>query len=160
MDDVALSNYVAGCFSGPVEAGRLDRTCSNLLGVETGTPIWFSDYTLQKLRFRHGDINFAHYRHMPAILLQGFLARGRKSTVLEMWWVGSVGIEAVGFFAALKATRREEIFVETFHRVSMKEARRLIKRAESDGRLVRHQSDAQRFLAIGTDHLKPKKKVA
>jgi hypothetical protein len=31
MDDVALADYVAGCFGGPVEAGRVDRRCAGLL---------------------------------------------------------------------------------------------------------------------------------
>jgi hypothetical protein len=79
MDDVALSNYVAGCSEGPVEAGRLDRLCADLIGVTPGTPIWFSRYTLEKPRYIHGDINFGHYLHMPSILLRGFVARCQKN---------------------------------------------------------------------------------
>jgi len=87
MDDVALANYVAGTYFDNVEAGRVDRDCAPLLGVEIGTPIWFSDYTLMKLRQRHGEINFSHYLHMPAILLHGFVARGRKLKFVDLWWL-------------------------------------------------------------------------
>lgn len=160
MDDVALSNYVAGCFLGPVEAGRTDSFCAELLAVKPGTPIWLSRYTLEKLRYKHGDINFQHYRHMPAILLNGFVARGKKPTILELWIVTRVGTEPIGFFAALKATRKREVYIETLHRVSLKEARRLLKRARAEGRLVREQSGVGALLSAGTDHLQPKKKVA
>jgi hypothetical protein len=60
----------------------------------------------------------------------------------------------------LKATRKGEVFVETFHRVSLKEARRLLKRARTNGRLVREQIGGDRLLRAGTDHVKPKKKEA
>jgi hypothetical protein len=83
MDDVALANYIAGTHGGHVEAGRVDEVCAQLLGVQCGTEIWFSDYTLTKLRYRHGDINFSHYWHMPSILLHGFLARGRHPNLLD-----------------------------------------------------------------------------
>jgi hypothetical protein len=160
MDDVALPNYIAGCFPGPVEAGRIDRFCAELLAVESGTPIWLSSYTLEKLRYKHGDINFQHYRHMPTILLRGFVARGRKSTVLELWMVTHVGRETIGFFAALKATRKGEVYVETLHRISLKEARRLLKRARNEVRVIREQIGADAILKGDTDHLKSKKKVA
>jgi hypothetical protein len=160
MDDVGLSNYMAGCFLGPVEAGRADRFCAGLLTVEPGTPIWLSAYTLEKLRYKHGDINFQHYRHMPTILLNGFVARGRKPKVIELWLVTRTNRETMGFFAALKATRKGEVFVETLHRISLKEARRLLRRARAEARIVREQPDAGSILQAGTDHLKIKRKVA
>ena len=98
MDDVALANYIAGVYSGPVEAGRLDHSCAELLGVKPGIEIWFSDYTLMKLRLKHGDINFSHYRCMPSILLHGFLARGRQQSLLELWWVDQSGPGIMAYF--------------------------------------------------------------
>jgi hypothetical protein len=161
MDDVALADYVAGCFGGPVEAGRVDRRCAGLLGVSCGVAIWFSAFTLEKLRRRHGDINFQHYRHMPSILLQGFVARGRKSTLVDLWWVLRRGGETIGFFVVLKATRKGEVYVETFHRIDAKEARRLLKRARANRRIVREQANADALLKGGTGHIpKKKKKVA
>jgi hypothetical protein len=157
MDDVALANYIAGFHTGNVEAGRLDRVCAELISVKPGTEIWFSDYTLLKLRHRHGDINFSHYHHMPFILLQGFLARGRKQNLLDLWWIGGIGSEVGALFVVLKATRSSEVFVETFHRVSLKEARRLLKRAKREHRLVREQLGVEKHLETGKDHLKPKK---
>jgi len=157
MDDVALANYIAGSYFGHVEAGRVDNICAELLGVEPRVEIWFSDYTLMKLRQRHGDINFSHYRHMPSILLHGFLAKGRFPNVLSLWWVAPVGTEIAAFFVALKATKKGEVFVATFHRIQLREARRLLKRAKIEGRLIREQSGADQFLKTGTDHLKRKK---
>src|SRR5690242_1855043 len=139
MDDVALANYIAGFHTGNVEAGRLDRVCATLLGIPAGTEIWFSDYTLLKLRQRHGEINYSHYRHMPSILLRGFLARGRKPNLIDFWWVNDCAAPTITFFVVLKGTRKGEIFVETFHPISLKEARRLLKRAEQSGRLIRKQ---------------------
>jgi hypothetical protein len=146
VDDVGLANYIAGFSFGHVEAGRVDRICAELLGVEIGVEIWFSDYTLMKLRQRHGDINFAHYRHMPSILLQGFLAQGRFPNLLELWWVGQIGSETLAFSVVLKATKRGEVFVETFHRVHLKESRRLRNKARREGRLVREQEAAEKYL--------------
>ena len=157
MDDVALANYIAGFDTSNVEAGRLDPTCAELLGVATGTEIWFSDYTLMKLRQRHGDINFAHYRHMPSILLNGSIARGRTPNVLMLCWAGSVDGERVAFLVALKATKKNEVFVATFHRSHLGEARRFLRGAKRDGRLIREQKDAEHYLKPGTDHLKHKK---
>jgi hypothetical protein len=158
MDDVALANYVAGCFGGPVEAGRIDRLCANLLGISCGIPIWLSAFTLEKLRRKHGDINFQHYRHMPSILLQGFVARGRKPTLVDLWWVVRCGRETIGFFVVLKATRKGEAYVETFHRIDLKEARRLLKRARSNGLIVREQANADALLKGGSGHISRKKK--
>jgi hypothetical protein len=156
MDDVALANYIAGFHTGNVEAGRLDRRCAELLGVSIGTEIWFSDYTFLKLRQRHGDINFSHYHHMPEILLRGFLAKGRHSNLLDFWWIHAVEPTAA-FFVVLKVTRKHEVFVETFHPISLKEVRRLLKRAKAADRLVREQDGAVRLLQPGADHLKPKR---
>ncbi len=157
MDDVALANYMAGFYTGNVEAGRLDRLCADLLGIPVGTIIWFSDYTFLKLKQRHGEINFAHYHHLPSILLKGFVARGRHSNLVEMWWIDET-LEKTAFFAVLKATRNSEVFVGTFHRIDLKEARRLFKRANTEGRLIREQQDAKRLLQPGKDHLQAKRK--
>jgi hypothetical protein len=125
--------------NGPVEAGRLDQTCAQLLGVECGVEIWLSDDTLTKLRLRHGEINFSHYRHMPSILLLGFLARGRHPNLLELWWLDRSGPVPLTYFVVLKTTRHGEVFVRTFHLAHQKEARRLRNKARRDGRLVREQ---------------------
>ena len=139
MDDVALADYIAGIQVGYVEAGRLDPACARLLGVTPCIEIWFSDYTLTKLRLRHGDINFSHYHHMPSILLSGAMARGRQPNMLEFWWTDNSRSEHMAFFVVLKATVKGEVFVSTFHRIHQREALRLTKRASRDGRLIRKQ---------------------
>jgi hypothetical protein len=136
MDDVALANYMAGLDRRHVEAGRLDAECARLLGVPCSTLIWFSDYTFIKLEAKHGEINFSHYRHMPCILLRGFLARGRQPNMLDFWWL----IEDEGFFVVLKASKKQEVFVQTFHRIHVREARRLYRLAVKQGRLIRAQA--------------------
>ena len=144
MDDVALANYIAGLSREPVEMGHLDAECARLLGVPCGTVIWFSDYTFVKLQHKHGEINFSHYRHMPSILLHGFLARGRDPNLLDLWWVYDEG----GFLVVLKATAKNEVFVKTFHPIHLKEARRLYRRASEQGRLVRIQTGVLSYLKI------------
>jgi hypothetical protein len=95
---------------------------------------------------------------MPAILLQGFLATSRtKKNVLELWWIRGFGTSATVLFVALKATKNGEVFVATFHRIHLREARRLRNRAKREGRLVREQAQAEALLQTGTDHLKGKK---
>jgi len=150
MDDVALANYIAGFHTENIEAGRADPLTAGLLGVRAGIEIWFSDYTMLKLRQKHGEINFSHYRHMHTILLEGFVARGRKQNLVDYWWVDG----AHALFVVLKATRKAEIFVETFHPISRKEARRLLKRARESGRLVRAQAFADELVEPGKDHLR------
>ena len=148
MDDVALANYIAGSYFGHVEAGRLDHLCAQLLGVPAGTEIWFSDYTLLKLRQRHGDINFSHYHYMPSILLHGFLAKGRKSNLLELWWINYDAFKPKAFVVVLKATSKGEVFVATFHRVHLREARRFQRRAARENRLIREQKSIE-VLRVG-----------
>jgi len=157
MDDVALANYIAGVHKGNVEAGRVDRMCAQLLSVPMGTEIWFSSYTLEKLRRKHGEINFSHYRHLPAILLNGFLARGRHEKLIDLWWIDVEALPSAEYFVVLKATRKAEVFIETFHRINIKETRRLIKRAKKEGRLFREQPGIGRHLQIGTEHLKSRR---
>jgi hypothetical protein len=140
MDDVALANYIAGIHVGHVEAGRLEHGCAQLLGVKVGVEIWFSDYTLTKLCLSHGDINFSHYWHMPSILLHGFVARGRHPNLLELWWINQTGPESMAFFVVLKAARNGEVFVGTFHRLHLREASRMHRKAKREGRLIREQS--------------------
>jgi hypothetical protein len=146
-------------YTSAIEAGRLERACAKLLCVAPGTAIWFSDYTLMKLRQRHGEINFSHYLHMPSILLHGFVARGRKPNLVELWWIKSIAGKSAAFFVVLKATRKAEVFVETFHAIDRKEARRLLKRAKADGRLICEQAGAATLLKRGTDHLRKKKRA-
>jgi len=144
MDDVALANYMAGFDRGPVEAGRVDGLCARLLGVERGTVIWLSEYTLIKLEATHGEMNFSHYLHMPSVLLNGFLAKGRHANLLEFWWLNQDG----GFQTVLKATRKREVFVKTFHPIHLREARRLYRLARKQDRLIRVQRGTERILKI------------
>jgi hypothetical protein len=95
---------------------------------------------------------------MPSILLQGFVARGRNPTLLDLWWVVRHGSETIGFFVVLKATRQGEVFVETFHRIDIKESRRLLKRARASDRIVREQTNADVLLKGGTGHISKKRK--
>ena len=139
MDDVGLANYVIGISPGPVEAGRVDPVCARLLGVDSCTPIWFSDYTLLKLHERHGEITFEHYRYMPKLLLQGFLARSRKPRHLEFWWLDGPNSEPAALITVLKATVLGEVFAATFHPIHRKECRRLARKAGKEGRLIRSQ---------------------
>ena len=143
MDDVALANFVAGSYFGNVEAGRVDRLCGRLLAIEPGTAIWFSEYTLMKLRERHGEINFSHYPRMKELLLEGFVAQGRGKHLVDLWWIDLSSHQA--FIAVLKATAKREVFVATFHRIDVKESRRLFAKSQREGRLVRIQK--------GADHL-------
>jgi len=60
---------------------------------------------------------------------------GRRQNLLDFWWLK----EREGYFLVLKATVKREIFVQTFHRIHLREARRLYRLAVKQGRLIRAQ---------------------
>ncbi len=140
MDDVALANYIFGVNFGPVEAGLADSVIAKHLGAQAGARILFSDYTLIKLLDKHGEINFSHYRHLPTLLLKGFMAIGRRHGLLELWWIEASSKDQSAYQLVLKATKSGDIYVSTFHRIHLREARRLAKRAARLNKLVRMQS--------------------
>ena len=139
MDVVGLANYVAIRGDEPVEAGRAYPQIAALLSVPSGTPIWFSRHTLIKLECKHGEITFEHYSHMPDILLHGFIARARKGNALELWWIAPAGSPISAWFIVLKASVEREVFVGTFHALNRADARRLLRKALREQRLVRCQ---------------------
>jgi hypothetical protein len=86
----------------------------------------------------------------------GLYCAGRKPNLLELWWVTIIDKKRMAFSVVLKATRKGEVFVQTFHRIDVAEARRRLNGARSKGRLVREQANASALLTGGTDHLKKK----
>lgn len=142
MDDVRLANYVAGLDPGPIEAWRVDRGIASVLEVTPGTIVWLSDYTLTKTRFRHSEINYADYQKMPEILSSGFAIPGNKNRTVELCHIDTSSAENFSLWrVCLKATHRGEVFVTLFHRLHMKEARRLYRRARRRGVLIRDHKD-------------------
>ena len=145
MDDVQLANYVAGIVPGPVEAGRVDREIASILSVTAGTTVWLSDYTLTKIKYRHPEINFADYRKMPEILTSGFVVSGKKKRTAELCHIDTGSSKFKLWRVILKSTGRDEVFVTLFHRLDMKEARRLYRRAHKKGTLLRdHKNELAR----------------
>ena len=57
--------------------------------------------------------------------------------------------DPAGMFAVLKATKRGEVFVDTFHPVHRKEARRLARKAGRENRLIRSQRGYEDIRNIG-----------
>ena len=140
VDDVALANYRLGSSFDNVDAGSLDSFLARLLGVKPGTTIWLSDYTFIKLDHKHDRLSFEHYNLMPDILLRGYVAVGRNANVLELWWADELQYHGLyGLALVLKATKRLEVFVETFHPIDRKEAGRLLRKACRENRLRRSQ---------------------
>ena len=147
MDDVQLANYVAGIDPGPVDAGRVDPEIARFLGVKAGTIVWLSNYTLTKTKFKHPEINFADYRKMPEILSSGFAASGNKKRTVEICHVDTSSPGFTLWRVCLKSTHRDEVFVTLFHRLHMKEARRLYRRTVKKGSLLReHKNELARRL--------------
>lgn len=94
-----------------------------------------------KLRGKHGEITFQHYRYMPHLLLDGFVAPSHKRPRhVELWWFDTKAAAPTAFLAVLKATKANEVFVGTFHPLHRREARRLVRRATRDDRLMRSQA--------------------
>lgn len=137
LDEFKLANYFAGLHRENIEAGRLDATVAAALGMAAGTVVWLSDWTLTKVRFRHGEITYRDYLKVPVVLREGFVVRGRKATSIEIYW--SVGwVRATpGYRLCLKRTRAGDLFVTTFHPIHFKEIRRVYRGAERKRLLIR-----------------------
>lgn len=141
LDDVQLADYVLGIDPGPVEAGRVDHVIASILNVKAGTIVWLSDYTLTKTKFRHPEIDFTDYCMMPEILFSGFATPGKKKRSVELCHVDTDSRGFKLWRVILKGTRRNEVFVTLFHRLDMKEARRLYRRAHKKGTLLRDHNN-------------------
>jgi hypothetical protein len=145
LDDVQLANYVAGIDPGPVHAGRVDQKIASVLCVKAGTIVWLSDYTLTKTKYRHPEIDFADYRKIPEILSSGFAVAGKKKRTIELCHIDTGSSDFKLWRVILKTTSRNEVFVTLFHRLDMKEARRLYRRARKKGALLRdHKNELAR----------------
>ena len=59
---------------------------------------------------------------------------------MELWWLTPSGEPIDGWFIVLKGTKNREVFVDTFHPINRKEARRLMRKALREQRLIRCQS--------------------
>ena len=149
MDDVQLANYVAGVDPGPIEAWRIDREIAPILDVGIGTIVWLSDYTLTKTKYRHPEIDFADYCKIPEILASGFAMPGKIKRTVELCHIDTGSSDFKLWRIVLKSTSRNEVFVTLFHRLDMKEARRLYRRAHKKGTLLR---DHKNGLARRTLH--------
>jgi len=141
MDEVQLANYLAGIDPGPIEAGRVDLAVARLLSVSPSSPVFLSDYTLTKTRFRHPDIDYQDYCHLPTILSRGYVVRGRSPLAAEIVHVETRGNNVRGWDLVLKKTAKKELFVTMFHRTNLVDARRLYRRASRNNWLVRDVKD-------------------
>lgn len=136
MDEVALANYFAGhgVEPDPIEAWRVDRAAARALGVALRTPVRFSYANFCKITLKHRDVTFDDLKRFANLAEadETFIARDRRrSTQL-------VHVDAARpFKMVLRATRKDEVYLVTFHRINISEARRLYKRALRDGRLTR-----------------------
>ena len=131
--------------------------CARLLGVPCGTVIWFSDYTFIKLESEARRNQLLSLSPHAVNSVARLPCARQKAVLYELWWLKSTLGKSSAFLVVLKATRKAEVFVETFHAIDRKEARRLLKRAQDDDRLVRSQPGAATLLKRGTDHLRKKK---
>lgn len=148
MDDVQLANWFAGHDRTSVEVYRVfDPTLFTALGVNCGAVVWLSDYTLNKTKYSHPEVDFRDYQRMPEILSNGFVSPGNKKSSLEVLHV-DLGTQPFRFWrVCLKGTTNDEAFVTMFHRSHLKDARRLYRRSHKRGTVLRdHKSEPVRRL--------------
>lgn len=138
MDDVALANYIAGVSRDHVDVGRVGSELARALGGYLGETIWLSDYSFTKIRFRHSDITFQDYCLIPMILSNAAIIAGkkRKKRTAELSIGPSVANQKPGYRLCMKPTK-DGVFVTTFHKLSLREARRHIRKGVKNGTLVR-----------------------
>jgi hypothetical protein len=143
MDDVQLANWHAGIDAGPVEVYRIfEPILTRALGIESGAVVWLSDYTLNKTRFKHKEINFQDYQQMQRILSNGFVSPGNKQHSIEVIHADLSETPYKFWRVCLKGTARDEVFVTMFHRSHLKDARRLYRRAHRKEIVLRDHSEA------------------
>jgi hypothetical protein len=136
MDEVALANYFAGygVEPDPIEAWRVDPSVARALDVPLRAPVRLSYANFSKITLKHRDITFDDLKRFAALAEadETFVARDRRRSAQL------VHDDAVRpFKIVLHATRKDEVYLVTFHRINISEARRLHKRAHREGRLIR-----------------------
>lgn len=136
MDEVALANYFAGhgVEPDPIEAWRVDRAAACALCVALRTPVRFSYANFCKITLKHRDVTFDDLKRFANLAEadETFIARDRRRSA-QLVHVDS----ARPFKMVLRATRKDEVYLVTFHRIRTSEARRLHKRARREGRIIR-----------------------
>ena len=138
MDEVELANYVAGIHKGPLRVGPVGDEIARALGVRFRTSAWLSDYTLTKTRFRHKEIDFRDYQKLPAIISDGFVAPGNKHYSVEIQYVEEIDGQYRFWRISLKSTSIGEVFVNMLHRGKQKDFKRIYRRTNKQGTLIRH----------------------
>ena len=136
MDEVALANYFAGygVEPDPIEAWRVDSSVAQALGVPARTQVRLSYANFCKITLKHRDITFDDLKRFAALAEadETFVARDRRRSAQLVHFD-----KARAFKMVLHATRKDEVYLVTFHRINTSEARRLHKRARREGRLTR-----------------------
>lgn len=136
MDEVALANYLAGIESGPLLVTNTPRELAATLGVPVGAPVYLSDYTLTKSRYKHQSLDVRIWRHIGLAIWDGFAITekgARKSRIISLIYNGT---ESLPYLISLKGTSNKEVFVSTFHRIHLKEARRHLNQGRKRPSLV------------------------
>jgi len=133
---------------GPVEASRAHGEIAQILAVTAGTQILLSDHTITKTGFKHKEINFQDYLMLPEIISNGFVYPSNKESGIVIFHINTDQPTFRLWCVCLKRTKNNEVFITMFHRSSMKDARRLYRRAKKKQNLLRdHKSQlAQRLL--------------
>jgi hypothetical protein len=137
VDDVALANLVAGSDFRPVYVGAADHPIAGALRVRVGTPIWLSDYTFNKIKFRHSELSFADYKTIPYIMMDGFVVLGKYRKSVDIYYIDSFALKFKSWRLSIKRTTRGELYVATFHRSNRGAMRGAMRRTEKNGTLVR-----------------------
>jgi len=107
--------------------------------------VLLSDYNLTKTKYRHPKIDFQDYIRLPEILSVGFVVPGNRNRSVEICHIDISAKDYKLWAICLKVTQGEEVFMTMFHRFRLKEARRIYRRAQRRGELIRdHQNKLAR----------------
>jgi len=88
--------------------------------------VWLSYATLQKQLSKHQDVNLDDYLFIPNIVFMGRAIFDRPRSVTYLHEV--VPPRMSWFKLSLRTTKRgHEIYVSTFHKISAKRGRRMLK---------------------------------
>jgi hypothetical protein len=137
IDDVEFANLVAGHLGPKARAlaGRLDPALRATVGATRGE-VWLSAYTYQKQRIKHPDVDFRAYRLLPVIIRDALVFRQGARRLIFL--SNADNAAAKHFRLCIKHARAaDELYVESFHPLWPKDFRRLSKRAEGAGAIIR-----------------------
>ena len=134
VDDVELANVIAGISEGPIVAGAIAPELMRAINAKTRT-VYLSKYTIDKQSYCHKEINFQIYTHLVQTTLKKGLVLFDRARHLVFAFKASDGVTLKLVVSATKSG--SAIYIKSLHNIKPQELRRLRRKGQKNGRLLR-----------------------